>query len=594
MIPVFIKTHKVISGFALLVLAGAGYFGYVKFGKEEAGTRYVLSEAKRGTIIVSTSGSGQVSSQNQVDIKPKVSGDILTLHAVNGREVKAGDILVQLDSREAQKAVRDAEVGLETARISLEKLKQPADTLTLLQNRNALLQAEEAKQQSTDDLKKAYDDAFTDVSDAFLDLPAVMTGLEDILYKNTVNANQWNVDAYVDAVRAYDERILAYKNDALTAQKNSRHKFDANLQNYKAVSRSSDTAIIEALLKQTYETTEALSEAVKITSNLIDFAVDILTTRNLKLPTQAVGHKSNLAGYTGALNGHIQALLARTQTIQSSKDAMVNADRSIAEKIELLAKLDAGADALDIRSSELSMQQRQNALYDAREKLADYKVRAPFNGIVVKVGVKKGDPVSSATVLCVLMARQKLAEIMLNEVDIAKIKPGQKATLTFDAVEGLQSAGEVFDVDGVGTVSQGVVNYAVKITFAGEDERIKPGMSVSAAIITQAKQQVLTVQSSAVKSQAGAQYVEVFSVPGATEQAGNAVEGIFSNVPPERVVVETGIANDTETEIVSGLTEGERIVVRTVSAASASAAPQQQSLFRVPGTGGGGGAFRAR
>ena len=593
MTPTFIKTHKIISGVTLLILAGAGYFGYAKFGKEEAGTRYILGEVKRGTIVVSVSGSGQVSSQNQVDIKARASGDITVLRVVNGQEVKAGDILAQLDSREALKAVRDAEVSLESAKLALEKLKQPADALMLLQTKNSLLQAEESKQQAVDDLKKSYDDAFTDISDAFLDLPMVMTGLEDMLYKNTINTNQWNVDAYVDAVRAYDERILAYKDDALTAQKSARRAFDANLQSYKAASRSSSTATIEALLAQTYETAKALSEAVKTASNLIDFTLDILTTRNLKVPTQTAGHKTSLASYTGTLNSHIQTLLNRLQTIQSAKDAMVNADRNVAEKIGSLEKLQAGADPLDIRSSQLSVQQRENALRDAREKLADYTVRAPFDGVIAKVSVKKGDAVSSATVLAVLMARQKLAEISLNEVDIAKIERGQKATLTFDAVERLQSAGEVFDVDGVGTVSQGVVNYTVKITFAGEDERVKPGMSVSAAVITQAKQNVLTVPSSAVKVSGNVQYAEVLAVPSANMRAENSADGVLSEVPPERVAVETGIASDIETEILSGLAEGDMVVVRTVSAASASTAPQQQSLFRLPGAGGSSG-FRMR
>ena len=91
---------------------------------------------------------------------------------------------------------------------------------------------------------------------------------------------------------------------------------------------------------------------------------------------------------------------------------------------------------------------------------------------------------------------------------MAKVKVGQKVTLTFDAIEDLSITGEVAEIDTLGTVSQGVVNYAVKIVFDTQDERVKSGMSVSAAIITDVKQDVLLVPNAAVKSN-DEQYVEV-------------------------------------------------------------------------------------
>ena len=99
-----------------------------------------------------------------------------------------------------------------------------------------------------------------------------------------------------------------------------------------------------------------------------------------------------------------------------------------------------------------------------------------------------------------LITKQKIAEISLNEVDAAKVKVGQKVTLTFDAIDGLSITGEVSEIDALGTVSQGVVTYGVKIAFDTQDERVKSGMSVSAAIITDVKQNVLLVPNAAVKS----------------------------------------------------------------------------------------------
>jgi HlyD family secretion protein len=102
-----------------------------------------------------------------------------------------------------------------------------------------------------------------------------------------------------------------------------------------------------------------------------------------------------------------------------------------------------------------------------------------------------------------LITKQKIAQVSLNEVDITKIKSGQKVNITFDAIENLNITGQVLDVDLVGTVSQGVVSYNVKIGLDIDDERIKSGMSVSASIITDIRQDVVSVPVTANKNPCG-------------------------------------------------------------------------------------------
>ncbi len=161
---------------------------------------------------------------------------------------------------------------------------------------------------------------------------------------------------------------------------------------------------------------------------------------------------------------------------------------------------------------------------------------------------------SSGTVVATVITRQQIAEISLNEVDMAKVKVSQKTNLTFDAVEGLNIVGEVSEIDTLGTVSQGVVTYNVKINFDTQDERVKPGMSVSVEIITDVKQDVLLVPNAAIKSQNNTQYVEVMGT---------------NNIIHSQTI-ETGISNDTYTEITGGLAEGDKVVTQTVSGSSSS------------------------
>jgi HlyD family secretion protein len=554
----------------VIIILGA-YWGYSKITNSSTETRYVTTTVQKGTIVSSISGSGQVSSQNQVDLKAKVSGSVLYLGASNGQEVKAGALLVQLDSTDAEKSVRDAEANLESAQLSLQKLMQPADELSITQSENTLARAQDTKQSAIDDLTKSYDDGFNTVSNVFLDLPTVVTGLHDILYGTTAGAsrgNQANVDYYSDVAGQYSDKAQSYGDDAEAKYAIAKKEYDITFNNYKNTNRLSSTSSIEAILEETYATTKDIAEAVKSALNLIQFYEDQLTQQNITPLAIANTQIASLNTYTGKTNSDLTNLLNAINTIQDDKNAIVNADRSISENTQSLTKLKAGADSLDIASAELTIKQRQNALFDAQQKRSDYFIRAPFDGTVAKINVKKLDDISSGTSLVTFITSQKLVTITLNEVDIAKVQIGQKATMTFDAIEGLMITGKVIDIDTVGTVSQGVVNYTVTIGFDTQDSRVRSGMSVSAAIITNVKQDVLIVPNSSIKTSGNTTYIEIFNpaLIGSDENT----QGITSSVIPMQKTIEIGLSDDTSTEIVSGVDEGTQIVTRTISGATAT------------------------
>lgn len=572
-----ILAHKVSAVIIVLIIIFSGYYFYTKLTSTTGETRYVVANVEKGTLINSITGSGQVSASNQIDLKPKVSGDVTYIGIQDGQEVKAGTLIIQLDDKDAQKNVRDAEVNLESAKIALQKLKQPADELSMTQAENSLSQAKE-------DLQKAYDGGFNNVSDTFLDLPAVMSGVQDILYGTTVSkGSQYNISSYGDMVKDYDENVLIYRDDAANKYKTARDAYDANFNDYKMATRFSDNQAIEKLINETYDTTKTVADAVKSANDLLNFVKDRLTSRQQTIPAILTTHQNSLSTYTSQTNSHLLTLYDVRNTIVSSA-------RAITEKSQSLDKLKNGADPLDIQSQELSIKQKENSLQDAQNALDDYYVRAPFDGTVAKLNVKKYDSISPATVVATLVTRQKMAELSLNEVDAAKVKVGQKATLTFDAVDGLSIAGSVVEIDAVGTVTQGVVTYTVKIGFDTQDDRVKTGMSVSAAIVTDVKQDILMVPNSAVKTRGGNSYVEMFGTPLSGDTSSN--QGIPSTATPRQQTVETGLSNDTSTEIVNGLKEGDQIVVRTITAQTIATTATAPSLFGSGGRGGGGGAIR--
>lgn len=520
-ILLIIKKRKITFVVILLVLITGGYFGYKAIVPNKAIASYVEATAQEGAIIVSVSGSGQVLSLNEVDIKPEASGELIYLGVANGKAVQKGALIATIDKTDLLEDISDAQTSLEQAQLALSKMNG-------LTTQQGTLRGTKEKLQ--DNLNKSYDNGLNDVADVFLNLPNIMSGLSDVLFSYNFTTGQWNIDYYNDVIRAYDYEADIYRTDAFDKYQIARKAYDKNFQDYKLTSRNSSQEETEALIEQTYQTVKDISQAIKSANNLIQFYQDKVIGANKTPQTLSSTHLSSLSGYTSKTNSYLSTLLSDSDSIKSNKESLVEAD-------------------FDIKDQEIKVAQAEKNLKDLQAKLVDYSVYAPFAGIISQVNVKKGDDVSSATVLATIITKQKIAEISLNEVDASNVKVGQKVILTFDAIDNLTITGAVVEVDSVGTVSQGVVSYNVKVSLEGQDESIKTGMSVSANIITEVKQDVLMVPNSAIKNQDDFYYVQVIEAT--------------SSVPLNKEVV-IGIANDEYTEIVSGISIGDVVITKTI------------------------------
>ena len=587
----YVKNNKGKSICIFIVVLIVGYYTYGHFTATGGQITYVTGTVQTDSIVSSIAESGQVETNHQLDIKPKVSADVVYVAKSSGYFVNAGDLIAQLDTTDAEKAVRDAEANLSSANIALQKIQEPADQLTLLQAQDALTQA-------NSDLAKAYDNGFNNVSTAFTDLPNIIAGIDTTLHNTDITTGtnqQRTLDYYSDAASQIENatnsnygRAIKYKNDAENAYIAAKAAYDKNFSDYKNTSRTDSTDNISALVNETYATTVLVADAVKSSSNLIQYYQDLMATQSRTPVPKSTVQLNALSGYTNTINNDVNNLA-------NAKSTIVTDVSGIPEKTASLQKIQSGADTLDIQSAQLNVTQRENALQDAKDNLADYYIRAPFSGTLSTVDVKRGDPAGTGSAIATLIASDQVANVTINEVDAAKIKLGDKATLTFDAIDGLTLTGKVATIDTVGTVSQGVVNYTATISFDSTDPRVKPGMSVTASIITATHLDVLTVPNSAVKSSNGSYYVLTFDAPlTGTPIAGTV--GLPSITPPTQTPVEIGISDDTSTEIVSGLTAGQQIVTRTITPANVVATTAPSILGAA--TGGnrgatGGGATRA-
>ncbi len=238
----------------------------------------------------------------------------------------------------------------------------------------------------------------------------------------------------------------------------------------------------------------------------------------------------------------------------------------------LKVKIDVATQSLDV--AQLNY---KNALSDSAKR----QVTSPIDGTVNAINIKNGDDLSrlsssnsSQAPIIIGDLNTLKAQVQVNEVDISNVSLGQKVMMTYSAVDDLMVSGKVEKMDSLGTITQGVVNYNVTIGMDTLDSRLRPGMSVSAKIITDVKQDVITVPNGALKVQGNKTYVEVLNSK--------------TNVPEQRTI-EIGIANNTDTEIVSGINVGDAVVTQTIDPnAKTTTSSTNSGGLRLPGFGGGG------
>lgn len=190
-----------------------------------------------------------------------------------------------------------------------------------------------------------------------------------------------------------------------------------------------------------------------------------------------------------------------------------------------------------------------------------------------------GSSTSSTTVASIETPGNPVATVNIAEIDVAKVKAGQKVTLTFDSIPNVTFTGKVAGINKLGAVSGGVTNYPATVEFDSSSEAILPNMSVSASIITDIKDNVVMVPLGAVQNTNGQTTVRELK------------NGQLTNVP-----VTIGVSSDTDTEIVSGVNEGDEVVTAvitpTTTTTSATTTSPFSGLNRGFGGGGGAGAVR--
>lgn len=253
----------------------------------------------------------------------------------------------------------------------------------------------------------------------------------------------------------------------------------------------------------------------------------------------------------------------KASTIQSANNQLIQAQAS-------LAKLLASPSKEDIAVAQAQVDQAKLSLQVAQKKLGDMVLKAPVAGILATWSLHVGDTVAASTAAStqtgVLIDDSKYhIDVSIDETEIGKVAVGQKTTVVLDAFSTTTLTGTVSAVSLVGTTTQGIVYYNVRIDLDKTDLPIRPALTASVSIIAQHKENVLLVPSRAVKRDTQGTYVTIQTLGGS-----------------QRTSVTIGISNGTLTEVVDGLKEGDRVYLTTPAATTST----RTGGIGIPGIGG--------
>ncbi len=336
-----------------------------------------------------------------------------------------------------------------------------------------------------------------------------------------------------------------------------------------------------------------VSEGSSVTTGTVLFTLD---TASAKANTAKA-----LAGYRQSQQQVAQA----SAQIAKAQSSLADLKARSKEPNTTVSSADIAAAEAEVTSAKAGLASakasRATALIDyedAQDAEDDLTVRSPSSGVVYALNIEAGDSVSasggntqssgantsattgasntssSSSAPVVIAPEQPLAiHLTVNEVDLPSLTIGQRAEITFDAYPDLTATGKVYEIADEGSNSSGVVTFDVWISLDVADPGLRSGMSAAATIVTDVAKDTLLVSNAAVKSDGnGAYYVQVLD------------EG---STTPRQVVVETGLASATQTQILSGISEGDTVVTQTVDDSASGSTQTGRGGGMIPGMGGG-------
>lgn len=527
----------------LVILGIAGWWGYRWMHKPPPPPRLV--EVSRGDVEIIVAESGVLEPLRKVEVKSKIAGRILNLNVEAGDVVREGQLIAQIDPVEVEASLRQQEAQLRAALARLEQAKllsgyQTYDTSAQVeQAHNAVRTAEIRYQQA---LREAQTQP---------EITQSALGQAESSYQSAVDSLNLLVrvthpQLRTDAQTAVDE-ARAQRDDARRQLERQKQLLAKGFVSQREVDlAATQLTAAEARLRQAEQRLQTLEEQMRL---------------------QRAEAESRVKQAKAALD-QARAQAKRDELRQREMEAARAAleDARLRLKLAEANRVQISVRQKEVQQAQAAVEQLQSALKEARTRLADTTIRAPMSGVVTQRYIESGELVTSGVatfssgmplVQIADLSKMRI-KLQINEVDIGKVRVGQKVEIRLDALRDEVFEGRVRKVAPASSVvtQQGapggaVIKFPVEVEIAKPDPRMKPGMSAKCRIIVERRQNVLRLPREAL------QFVDA-SLAKVSVVHREVVNGKTVDKNETRTV-KTGLRGDAFVEIVEGLKEGEKV-----------------------------------
>ena len=513
------KTWWIIGGVVVVFLLVIGFFFLRQRNSQAAAgdtqTGDVVT-AFIGDLAASATASGQVESEQVARLSASSPGLVKEVLVREGMPVEAGDALVQLDITDLELRVAREEQNLALKEANLESLLEGPDAWEVASAEAAIASA----QARLDELLAGPTEQDIAESEATIrqQLAAVASASASLgSTRDSVSASSIaSAEAeLVNAQIAYDQA------------KERNEDFAFSFTHEAMIDAEEDLMIAQAKVDEL----KAGANQGSLNSATAD-----ISAASSNLAQARANHNSLLAG--------------------SATDTIAAAEASLAQAQANLAKLFDGTTPEDIVIAEAEVEQARLALTDAEEALSNATITAPFDSMVTVVYVAEGERATGEVVE--LVSDELKVVLSVDEIDIGVLAPGQEAVITLETWPDVDIPGEIVSIaPSAGSDSDSLVTYDVQINLEEpSDLSILVGMTANARLITANSENVLLVPNAAVTAdrKAGTYWV-------------NRVTGEVDGQPEtEKVEIGVGLKDSDFTQITSGLSEGDQVVVGELAA----------------------------
>lgn len=528
------KRKKIILGVCAVVAVG-GIAVTKMMPKQDAVPAVRVTAVKSGDITSVLDTSGTVVSLKTKTYFSPVNANIREYKGKVGQVVKTGDRLVAFQTDTLEKDNKKAEL---TASSTINSNKD-----TVEKNQKTLNEAAAASQNVT-----ILENDINNYKNYISDLNAAINNrkqqLADEAYNEAVNnaSNQSGQMAELNqalAPAAQKEALLS-SNSSLQAEINtlSVQKSQAEFEE--------DEATAEILGSQIEEKEKQIQENTKKIEKLENELGDYANVSSEEIQNQITALASGSADYTSASDASADVQIAQWQLdIQDAQETLSELQSDLAEEKakvsagDSVVMTEAGKKAMD---SSNNMAELESASVEELLKKGRQGIQAEFDGIITKADLTEGTPATQGMELVTVSSNREVAvRATVSKYDFGKLKEGQKATVTIGNNEYKATVDSISKVAQTNEKGSPVITCEVKLD--NPDDNVFLGVEAKVSIITAEEKDVLTIP---------------------TESVNTGKDGTFCYILKDGIVtrceVKTGVNSVDETEVLSGLKEGDSVI----------------------------------